>query len=71
MFCQSYIRDKKINNIKNKNENILTDVMNVILKKNGINSVNSKSYKTKNTHNRVKLKLNWISVSVDTLKPHS
>jgi len=41
------------------------------LKNKGINSVNSKSYRTKNTHNNVKLKLNCISVSVVTLKPHS
>jgi hypothetical protein len=41
------------------------------LNKNGINKVNSKSYNTKKTHNNVKLKLNWISVSVETLNPHS
>lgn len=41
------------------------------LNRSGINSVNSKSYNTKNTHNSVKLKLNCMSVSVDTLKPHS
>jgi len=57
--------------MKKKKIKILAVVINDILNKNGINSVNSKSYKTKNTHTNVKLKLNCISVSVDTLKPHS
>lgn len=43
----------------------------VKLNSKGISKVNSKSYNTKNTHKRVKLKLNCISVSVDTLNPHS
>lgn len=41
------------------------------LNNNGINNVNSKSYKTKKTHSKVKLRLNCMSVSVETLKPHS
>jgi hypothetical protein len=54
-----------------KNIKIAAVFSNVKLKKNGIKSVNSKSYSTRNTHNNVKLRLNCISVSVETLKPHS
>ena len=60
-----------MSNIKKKKIKILEAVINVVLKRKGIKSVNSKSYKTKNTHNNVKLRLNCMSVSVVTLNPHS
>lgn len=56
---------------KKKKTKILTVVAAEKLNSSGISSVNSKSYSTKKTHNNVKLKLNCMSVSVDTLKPHS
>jgi len=41
------------------------------LKKKGIKSINSTSYKIKNTHNNKKLKLNCMFMSTVDLKPHS
>jgi hypothetical protein len=71
LFCQSYINDKKIKSIKKKKKKILTAVTDVKLNNKGMSKVNSKSYNTKKTHSKVKLKLNCMSVSVETLKPHS
>lgn len=65
------MRDKKIRSIKKKKIKILALVTIVKLNSSGIKSVNSKSYNTRKTQSSVKLKLNCMSVSVDTLNPHS
>lgn len=37
----------------------------------GINKTNSRSYKTKKIHNKIKFKLIWIFNVSKALKPHS
>lgn len=51
-----------------KNEKILRED---VLKNTGIKNKNSTSYKTKKMHISEKFRLNCISTSVLTLKPHS